>query len=190
MGASIIKFILGLPLLISEVLINIILSIVREWFDAWYKQVSSILDVPISNMEKIKNFFKTKSNVTDGEKITKLYDISVFQRSDGTTIKLGAYVTRKDCDAGSKTNIFNVKRITVRADLVKTCVVIVPTECGGGSSQEKGAKQRINKVVEEITIDVNNVIPLKERGVCPDTARDGMELVSRSATTYPYHIQV
>lgn len=190
MGSSIINFILGLPLLIIEVLVNILLSVVREWFDSWYKLVANILDLPLSNMEKLKNFFKTKPSVTDGEKVTKLYDIPVYQRSDGVTIKLGAFVTRNDNEANSKVNIFNVKRIAVRADLVKTCVIIVPTECGGDSAQDKGGKQGTNKVVEEITLDVNKVTALKDKGVCPDTARNGMELVSRSAATYPHHIQV
>ena len=190
MGSSIINFILGLPLLITEVLVNILLSVVREWFDSWYKLVASILDLPLSNMEKLKNFFNPKPSVTDGEKVTKLFDIPVYQRSDGATIKLGAFVIRNDNEASSKVNIFNVKRIAVRADLGKTCVIIVPTECGGGSAQDKGGKQGTNKVVEEINLDVNSVTPLKDRGVCPDTARNGMDLVSRSAATYPYHIQV
>ena len=189
MGFTITNFILGLPLLIIEVLINILLSLVREWFDAWYKLVSSILGLPFSNMEKIKNFFKTKPCVTDGEKVTKLYDIPVYLRSDGVTIKLGAFVTRKDIDASTKINTFNVKRIAVQADLGKTCVIILPTECVG-SNQDKGGKQGDNKVVEEITIDANDVTPLKEKGVCPVTARNGMDLVSRSAATYPHHIQV
>ena len=189
MGSSIINFILGLPLLIVEVCVNILLSIVREWFDSWYKLVASILDPPLSNMEKLKNFFKTKSSVTEGGKVTKLYDIPVYQRSDGATIKLGAFITRNDKEASSKNNIFNVKRIAVRADLRKTFVIIVPTECGG-SGQDKGEKQATNKVVEEITLDVNKVTLRKDKGVCPDTARNGMELVSRSAASYPFHIQV
>ena len=121
--------------------------------------------------------------------MTKLYDIPVYQRSDGATIKLGAFITRNDNEASLKNNIFNVKRIAVRADLRKTFVIIVPTECGG-SGQDKGEKQATNKVVEEITLDVNNVTLLKDKGVCPDTARNGMELVSRSAASYPFHIQV
>ena len=121
--------------------------------------------------------------------MTKLYDIPVYQRSDGATIKLGAFITRNDSEASSKNNIFNVKRIAVRADLSKTFVIIVPTECGG-SGQDKGGKQVTNKVVEEITLDVNKVTLVKDKGVCPDTARNAMELVSRSAATYPFHIQV
>ena len=186
MGSTITNFILGLPLLIIEVLINILLDLVKGWFDAWYMLVSSILAFPFSNMEKIKNFFKikTKPSVRDGEKVTKLYDIPIYLRSDGVTIKLGAFVTRKDVDANTKMNNFNVKRIVVQADLGKTCVIILPTEC------VKDHDQGDNKVVEEITIDVYDVTPLKEKGVCPVTARNGMDLVSRSAATYPHHIQV
>ena len=166
MGSTITNFILGLPLLIIEVLINILLDLVKGWFDAWYMLVSSILAFPFSNMEKIKNFFKTKPSVRVGEKVTKLYDIPIYLRSDGVTIKLGAFVTRKDVDTSTKMNNFNVKRIVVQADLGKTCVIILPTEC------VKDHDQGDNKVVEEITIDVYDVTPLKEKGVCPVTARN------------------
>ena len=192
MASSVIQFILGLPLLFLEVLVNIVLSIAGEWSDSCVKLVSSVLDIPHSNsnMDKLRKFFKTsKNNVTEGEKVTKLFDIPVYQRCDGTTIKLGAFVTRKDDESTSKINSFNVKRIAVKADLSKTVVILVPAECGGpGHKKQKPANN--NMVVEEITIDVNDVTPMKDKGVCPDIARNGMEMVSRSSVNYSYHIQV
>ena len=192
MASSVIQFILGLLLLFLEVLVNIVLSIAGELSDACFKLVSSVLDIPHSNsnMDKLRKFFKTsKNNVTEGEKVTKLFDIPVYQRCDGTTIKLGAFVTRKDDESTSKINSFNVKRIAVKADLSKTVVILVPAECGGpGHKKQKPANN--NMVVEEITIDVNDVTPMKDKGVCPDIARNGMEIVSRSSVNYSYHIQV
>ena len=198
MASSVIQFILGLPLFILVVhmvnmvnMVNIVLSIAGEWSDACVKLVSSVLDIPHSNsnLDKLRKFFKTsKNNVTEGEKVTKLFDIPVYQRCDGTTIKLGAFVTRKDDESTSKINSFNVKRIAVRADLSKTVVILVPAECGPGHKKQKPANN--NKVVEEITIDVNDVTPMKDKGVCPDISRNGMEIVSRSSVNYSYHIQV
>ena len=191
MASSVIQFILGLPLFILVVhmvnmvnMVNIVLSIAGEWSDACVKLVSSVLDIPHSNsnMDKLRKFFKTsKNNVTEGE---KLFDIPVYQRCDGTTIKLGAFVTRKDDESTSKNNSFNVKRIAVRADLSKTVVILVPAECG----HKKHKPANNNRV--EITIDVNDVTPMKDKGVCPDIARNGMEMVSRSSVNYSYHIQV
>jgi len=194
MASSVIQFILGLPLFIFVVhmvnmvnMVNIVLSIAGEWSDACVKLVSSVLDIPHSNsnLDKLRKFFKTsKNNVTEGE---KLFDIPVHQRCDGTTIKLGAFVKRKDDESTSKINSFNVKRIAVRADLSKTVVILVPAECGPGHKKQKPANN--NLVVEEITIDVNDVTPMKDKGVCPDIARNGMEIVSRSSVNYSYHIQ-
>ena len=105
-----------------------------------------------------------------------------YQRSDGVTVKLGAVVTRSEDTAGSSV-MFNVKSILVQSDLQRVLALLIPSEC-------LPQKSPGTMIAEEMSVDINEIIVVKDKSICPDIARNGMENVARSAHNCPFHVQV
>ena len=177
MGTSIVE----IPLLFLEIIVSTLLGLLN----AFFQPALDLTEFSKETMEKLKKLFSFNCRkVTEGEKSCHLYSIPVFQRSDGLTVKLGAHVVRRD-DASA--NLYNVKKIVVRADLEKVLVILVPSECGAVIVKEKAIN---NRVVEEVTVSIEDIFIVQEKGICSDIARNGMDSVSKSAKAAPYHIQV
>ena len=177
MGTSIVE----IPLLFLEIIVSTLLGLLN----AFFQPALDLTEFSKETMEKLKKLFSFNCRkVTEGEKSCHLYSIPVFQRSDGLTVKLGAHVIRRD-DASA--NLYNVKKIVVRADLEKVLVILVPSECGAVIVKEKAIN---NRVVEEVTVSIEDIFIVQEKGICSDIARNGMDSVSKSVKAAPYHIQV
>ena len=177
MGTSIAEF----PFLFLEIIVSTLLGLLN----AFFQPAIDLIDFSKETMEKLKKLFSFNCRkVTEGEKSCHLYSIPVFQRSDGLTVKLGAHVIRRE-DASA--NLYNVKKIVVRADLEKVLVILVPSECGAVIVKEKAIN---NRVVEEVTVSIEDIVIVQEKGICADIARNGMDSVSKSVKAAPYHIQV
>ena len=146
-------------------------------------------DSYLSIMDKLMKILKLKK-VKDGKKTSELYHIPVYQRQDGATVKLGAFVCRKNDGSSS---VFNVKNILVSADLSNVFAVIIPSDCVPNNKDTKDKKdnaETAGAIIEEMTVAVDSVLIVHSKGICADVARNGMEAVAGSANNCPYHIQV
>jgi len=146
------------------------------------------VELSLINMEKLRKLFKFNNaeKVADGEKGSELYHIPVYQRSDGLTIRLGSYVTLITSEEVSTT--FNVKNILVRADLGEVFAVLIPSDCIvsiNPRSKDSGKEATI----EEITVQINEIIHVRNTGVCTEVARNGMDAVATSAKNSPLQVQ-
>ena len=164
-------------------------SLVSSLLEGWINTVSNFLPVtPLTqpgaaktqpDMEKIKKFFLSKF-ATDGEKGDALHHVPVYQRSDGSTIKLGLLVAR----SGEENNqSYHVKNILVREDLAQVHVVLAPIEVVARDRNLEHAEEEMMVNVQEIEIS-------KERSISVGLARDGMKVVAETANSSPLHVQV
>jgi hypothetical protein len=110
--------------------------------------------------------------VEEGTKPESRYQLPVFQRRDGATIKLGYLVKHT---AGG-TDSYVVKQILVRADSGHTRLVL-------GRLAEGGVTE------EEVECGVGEVSSVRGREAVPGLARDGMAAIARSIAAYPMGVQ-
>ena len=176
-----------LVFLIAQIWVGLVLSLLQRWASAVFK----FLPVPAlrqqgrrvktqSEMEKLKKFFRAKI-AKDGEKGDKLHHVPVYQRDDGSTIKLGLLVTR--IGEEKPTRAYHVKNILVREDLTTVHVVLAPIEVVARDRNLEHAEEEMMVTVQEIEIS-------KERSISVGLARDGMKIVAETANTSPLHVQV
>ena len=176
-----------LVFLIAQIWVGLVLSLLQRWASAVFK----FLPVPAlrqqgrrvktqSEMEKLKKFFRAKI-AKDGEKGDKLHHVPVYQRDDGSTIKLGLLVTRTGEEKPTRT--YHVKNILVREDLTTVHVVLAPIEVVARDRNLEHAEEEMMVTVQEIEIS-------KERSISVGLARDGMKIVAETANTSPLHVQV
>lgn len=125
-------------------------------------------------MERIRKFF-SRRDIWEGEKGDRLYQVPVYQREDGATVKLGSPVSRE----GGK--VYHVKNILVRADLEKVHVVLVPLEV----TRDKNLEQ----AEEEMMVEVGEVEISTEGSINVSLARDSMQTVAQTAAITPRHVQ-
>ena len=179
---------------IARVPCQLVFLIAQFWVslvEGWINTVSKFLPIPVTalkqsgaaktqpDMEKIKNFFLSKF-ATDGEKGDALHHVPVYQRSDGSTIKLGLLVAR----SGEENNqSYHVKNILVREDLAQVHVVLAPIEVVARDRNLEHAEEEMMVNVQEIEIS-------KERSISVGLARDGMKVVAETANSSPLHVQV
>ena len=183
---SFLGFLIKIPLILVQLSVSQLCQTLDQCVTKYQQFAISFLNhlVGTHAMEKVRQLLRLKTGkVKEGQKGDDLHFIPVYQRSDGVTIKLGAYVSRSD-DNGSTVTVFNVRNIAVQSDLQKVLVILVPSECVPVKNKPNDAIQ------EEMSVDIHDVDLVKEKGICPDIARNGMEDVSRSASSCPYHIQV
>ena len=173
-----------LVFLIAQFWVSLVLSLLQ----AWISTVCKFLPVPVSvllpaktqpEMEKIKNFFRSRI-AKDGEKGNKLHHVPVYQREDGSTIKLGCLVVRSG-EENKKS--YHVKNILVREDLATVHVVLTPVEVVARDRNLEHAEEEMMVNIQEIEIS-------KERSISVGLARDGMKIVAETANTCPLHVQV
>ena len=153
----------------------------------WINTVTNLLPVPAlgksaktePEMEKIKKFFRSNC-AKEGEKGDRLHHVPVYQRDDGTTIKLGLLVARI---GGENKKSYHIKNILVREDLAKVQVVLAPQEVVARDRNLEHAEEEMMVKVQEIEIS-------KERSISVGLARDGMKIVAETANTSPLHVQV
>ena len=127
-------------------------------------------------MERIRRFFSRK-DIWEGEKGDRLYQVPVYQRADGATVKLGSPVTRE----GGR--LYHVKNILVRADLEKVHVVLTPVEV---VTRDKNLEQ----AEEEMMVEVGDIEISTEGSINVSLARDSMQTVAQTASITPRHVQV
>jgi len=133
--------------------------------------------VSSQTLERLKDILSWRSpSVISGTKADALYQMPVFQRNDGITLKLGYIVVRKETGV-----LYTIKNIMVRADLSEVTVTLSPVEV------------KDDKVVEmkneEMVCPVDDVLPVKSKCVAMEVARDGMEVVARSIASCPVYVQ-
>ena len=187
---SIAKVPFQLVYLIAQFWVGLVLSLLQGWINT----VCKFLPFPISvvgglsksggantqpEMEKIKNFFRSRC-AKDGEKGNKLHHVPVYQRDDGSTIKLGSLVVR----TGEESNkSYHVKNILVREDLVKVHVVLAPVEV-------VARDRNLEQAEEEMMVNIQEIEISKERSISVSLARDGMKIVAETTNSSPHHVQV
>lgn len=127
---------------------------------------------------KMMNFLCLGSNeIIDGESEVLRYPISIYQRSDGNTFKLGCLVSVMDGD-----ELFAVKMMLVNGDLSSTSVVLKPVSIlENGKIEDKDEKEQEFKI-EEVTLALVPVI-------CSESAKEGMLHLARSNKNVPQCIQ-
>jgi len=168
-------------------LLEVIVLVTQLWVELWLGWmclVCSVFGVPTPAllksrpaMDKIRKFFRVPA-VRDGEKGDRLYQVPVYQREDGTTVKLGSCVSRH----GAAQQNFHVKNILVRADLEKVHLVLLPLEV-------VARDKHLDQAQEEMMVDVGDVELCKERSLSVSLARDSMKTVAETAALSPLHVQ-
>ena len=177
-----------LVFLVAQLWVSLVLSLLQGWINT----VSKFLPVPVPavltragpaksqpEMEKIKKFFRSNF-VKDGEKGDALHHVPVYQREDGSTIKLGLLVARIG-EGNNKS--YHVKNILVRDDLAKVHVVLTPLEV-------VARDRNLEDAVEEMMVNIQEIEISKERSISVGLARDGMKVVAETANSSPIHVQV
>jgi len=133
--------------------------------------------VSSQTLGRLKDILSWRSpSVLSGTKADTLYQMPVFQRNDGITLKLGYMVVREE-----KGVLYTIKNIMVRADLGEVTVTLSPVEVKDDEVVE--VKN------EEMVCSVEDVLTVKSNCVALEVARDGMEVVARSIASCPMHVQ-
>ena len=134
--------------------------------------------VSSQTLGRLKDILSWRSpSVLSGTKADTLYQMPVFQRNDGITLKLGYMVVREE-----KGVLYTIKNIMVGADLGEVTVTLSPVEVKDDEVVE--VKN------EEMVCSVEDVLTVKSNCVALEVARDGMEVVARSIASCPMHVQV
>jgi len=179
-------------------LFNTIISFLPECIKSWFFlalfPILLLSDFPrflvqssVLKMEKLKKLLKINAGkVSVGDKGDELYQIPVYQRSDGLTIRLGSYANLINNEEESST--FNVKNILVTADLEEVFAVLVPSDCIS-SLNVKSKDVGKEPIIEEMTVQINEIVHVRNTGVCTEVARNGMEAVAASVKSCPFQVQ-
>lgn len=143
--------------------------------------------VSTSTMDRIKSIFKQP--IQGGEHPGKLYSIPVYQRKDGTTLRIGHLVERtspkskmgdeasdqEDMVLYQKVHVIN--DILLTADMTNVTLSLNPVE-------------GVNVIhSEEMLCDVDEVESLPGKKVAATLAKKGIATVIRDIPAYPHHIQ-
>ena len=116
-----------------------------------------------------------RAEISPGSAGDEVYGLSVALRRDGMEVKVGQLVRRQ------RNNLPHlVREILLRGDLAGLEVVLSPVEVRGEAA----------RLMEEIVIvTLDELVPLQQRLISLELARDGMRKVSANIIKYPEHIQ-
>jgi len=127
-------------------------------------------------LEKLRDLFTWGvPNIVLGSKSDDRFLMPVFQRNDGLTLKLGYIVSREQFGV-----TYAVKNIMIQANLNEVTLTISPVEINGSSVELKN---------EEMVCDIDDVQLVNCKNISTNVAMDGMEMVARSISSYPEHVQ-
>ena len=116
-----------------------------------------------------------RGRVSAGSAGDEVYNLLLVLRRDGLEVKVGQLVLRR----GNKM-LHLVREILQRGDLTGVDIVLSPVEISGEAA----------RMMEEIVIaSLEELLPLKQRLISLEVARDGMRRVSGNICQYPEHIQ-
>ena len=116
-----------------------------------------------------------RPEVSTGAAGDEVFNLPIVVRRDGAEFKVGQVVRR-----GNTRLLYLVREILQRGDLTGIDIVLSPVELKGDTAT----------LMEEIVLAaLEELIPLKQRLVSLEVARDGMRKVSGNIGRYPEHIQ-
>lgn len=129
-------------------------------------------------LDKLKEFLNAGiASVNFRIKSSDVFQVPVFQRIDGVTLRLGYMVVKEE----EEEMIFTIQKIMVKNDLNEVNLTLVPIQL------------RIDKSVilekDEIVCGVDNVKVVKGTNFVEEVARNGLEAVARTITRYPLQVQ-
>ena len=112
-----------------------------------------------------------RAEISPGSAGDEVYGLSVALRRDGLEVKVGQLVRRQ------RNNMPHlVREILLRGDLAGLEVVLSPVEVRGEAA----------RLMEEIVIvSLDELVPLQQRLISLELARDGMRKVSANIIKYP-----
>ena len=112
---------------------------------------------------------------TTGSAGDEVFNLPIVVRRDGAEFKVGQVVRR-----GRNKLLYLVREILQRGDLTAIDILLSPVELKGDTAT----------LMEEIVVaSLAELIPLKQRLVSTEVARDGMRKVAGNISRYPEHIQ-
>ena len=112
---------------------------------------------------------------TTGSAGDEVFNLPIVVRRDGAEFKVGQVVRR-----GRTRLLYLVREILQRGDLTGIDILLSPVELRGDTA----------RLMEEIVVAaLAELLPLKQRLVSTEVARDGMRKVAGNISRYPEHIQ-
>jgi len=115
------------------------------------------------------------AKISTGTAGDEVYNMPIFVRRDGVEVKVGQVVRRQRSKL-----LYLVREILLRGDLTGLDVVLSPVELRGD----------LARLMEEIVLaSLEELLPLQQRLVSVELARDGMLKVSGRISRYPSHVQ-
>ena len=140
---------------------------------SWYK-ISSAKQMAESVGRYRRLFGIFRAEVRTGSAGDEVFNLPIVVRRDGAEFKVGQVVRR-----GRTRLVYLVREILQRGDLTGIDIVLSPVELRGDTAT----------LMEEIVLaSLQELVPLKQRLVSLEVARDGMRKVSGNIGRYPEHI--